>query len=136
MLADLGQIANRFDQPRRHVTWMGAGKSNAPYPRDLTHPLEQAGELAGRIVRRLIVIHDLPEELYFHATAVGDLADLREDVRHRPHAFVAARVRHDTESTEVVAAFNDRHERTHRISASHDTERKRHVVLSADVHAR
>ena len=49
----------------RGVTWRGCGlaKRIRSKPVDVVEPLEQAGKVAGRIVGRLVVIHDLPQEL-------------------------------------------------------------------------
>ena len=43
-------------------------------PGDLVHRLEQRREIAGGIVRRLVVIHDLSEELHFPAAAAAACA--------------------------------------------------------------
>ena len=43
---------------------MRAGEADALDARDFVHRLEQPGEVARRVVRRLVVIHDLPEELH------------------------------------------------------------------------
>src|SRR5581483_10853896 len=54
------------------------------------------------------------------ARATGDQR-LRfgDDLRHRPRELGAARVGHDTEGTELVAAFLDREERADRRSLRH-----------------
>ena len=83
-------------------------------PVDLVHRLEQPGEVAAGIVGRRVVVHDLPEQLHLAAPGRRRLADLRQDVGLRPHPLVAARVRHDAEAAELVAALDDRDVRLHR----------------------
>ena len=58
-----GEIAQRRDHPRRDVPRMRAGEPDALQPLDPVEPLEQRREVARRIVRRLVVVHDLPEQL-------------------------------------------------------------------------
>ena len=89
------------------------------------------------IVRRVVVVDDLPEQLHFAVAAGGRLAHLGQDVGLRAHPLVAARVRHDAEAAELVAALDDRHVRLDRIAAPRHAERKRHIVvrIEVDVHA-
>ena len=53
----------------RGVTCRGCGLANRirSRPSHLVQPFEQAGEVARGIVRRLVVIDDLPEQLHFLA---------------------------------------------------------------------
>ena len=105
MLADGRQVAHGGDQPLRRVTRMRAGKPDAAHARHLVDRFEQAGEVAGRIVRRLVVIDDLPEQLDLHPAAVHGVAHVGQDFRLRAHPFVAARVGDDAEGAVVVAAL-------------------------------
>src|SRR6185503_8832834 len=97
MLADRRQVANRLHQAWRDVPRVRAGEPN---PRDawhLTHALEQRGKVTARIVRGLIVIDDLPQQLHLCPTAPRRPADLSHDVGHRSHALMTARVRDNAE---------------------------------------
>ena len=49
---------------------------------DVVHAFEERREIAGGIVRRLIVIHDLTEKVNLFMAARRRVPDLREDVRH------------------------------------------------------
>ena len=55
---------------------MRAGEADAVDAVDLVHRLEQRREVARRIVRRLVVVHDLAEQLHLPAAAVGERPDL------------------------------------------------------------
>ena len=56
------------------------GESDSLDPIDVMNQLEETGEVAGRIVRRRIVIHDLAEQLYFTVACSCGLAYFGEDV--------------------------------------------------------
>ena len=88
------------------------------------------------IVRRLVVIDDLPEQLDFLVPFGGRLHHLVDDVALGAHPLVAARVRHHAERAELVAAFDDGDVGLHRIVPARHPERKRHVVVRIDVDAR
>ena len=105
-------------------------------PATVVHRFEQPGEVAGRIVGRLVVVHDLAEELHLPAPASAASPHLGQDLGLRPHALVAARVRHHAEAAVLVAAFDDRHPRADRIAAARQAERKRDVVVRAEVDLR
>ncbi len=64
------------------------------------------------------------------------LAGFGDDRRGRPHALVAARVRHDAERAELVAPFDDGDVRLRRIGAARDAEREGHVIERIDVDER
>src|SRR5690348_2175619 len=95
--------------------------------------LEELGEVAGRIVRSLVVIDDLTKQLHFPAPLPCGFADLGDDVGRWPHALVPTGVRHDAEGTELVAPFDDRDPCAHRIGMASDAERERHVLVRIDV---
>ena len=133
VLADVRQVANRRDHPLRDVAWVRARKANAFDALDVVHAFEERREIAGGIVRRLIVIHDLTEQVNLLPASRRRFPDLREDVGHGAHPLVPARERHHAERAEVVAAFDDRDPRLQRIASSRDAKRKRHVVVRIDV---
>ena len=98
------------------------------------HPLQERGEVARRVVGRLVVIDDLTQQLNFPMTRARRLPGFGDDVGGRPHPLVPARVRHDAERAELVAPFDDRDARADGIGVPGDTERKRDVVVRIDVH--
>ena len=112
---------------------MRAGEPDALDPGHVVDCLEQAGKVAARIVGRVVVIHDLSEQLHFLVTMRRRLRDFGNDVGLRAHPLVAARVRHDAEAAELVAAFDDRHVRPNRIVPSHHAQRPRHIVVGIEV---
>jgi hypothetical protein len=115
---------------------MRTGKADTLHARHLVHLLQQAREVAFRIVGRLVVVHDLPEELDLAMALVGRLADLGENLRRRPHPLVAPGVRHHAEGAELVAAFDDVDVGLHRVRPARDPERERHVLVRVDVDLR
>ena len=90
--------------------------------------LEQAGEIAGGIVGRLVVVDDLPEQLDFLRAGGDGVACLRQDVGNRPHPLVPARIRHHAEGAELVAAFDDGDVGLDWILAPGDPQGERHVA--------
>src|SRR6188508_2822717 len=109
------------------MTWMRAREAN---PLDAGHVVdgfEEPREIAGGIVGRLVMVHDLPEQLYFRMPAGGRVADFGEDVGFGPHALMAARIGHDAEAAKFVAPLDDGDIRLHRVGASRDAERERDV---------
>jgi hypothetical protein len=103
---------------------MRAGEANPFDARNGVNRFEQCREVAGRIVRRLVVIDDLSEQLHFAAAAVGGLPHVGEDLRFRSHALVPPRVRDDTEGAKVIAALDDGDVGAHRIAAPHHAQRE------------
>ena len=124
MLADLRQIADGLDQPRAGMARMRAREPDALDAGDIVDLGEQLREVAAGIVRRLVVVDDLPEQLDLAAARVDGLADVRQDVGLGAHALVAARVRHDAEGAVVVAPFDDRDVRLDGIAAPRDPQRE------------
>ncbi len=112
---------------------MRAGEPDPIDALHLVHRLEQAGEVTGGVVRRRVVVHNLPEQLHFPPAARGGLADFRDDVSLGPHALVPPRVGYDAEAAEVVAAFDDGHVRLHRIAPPRHPQRKRHIVVGIEI---
>ncbi len=107
---------------------MRARETNPRQSLNLAEPLEQCREIAAGIVGRLVVIHDLPEQLHFPGAGRHGMPRVGNDVGDRPHPFMPARVRHDAERAEFVAALDDRHVRLDRIAPARNPQRKRHVV--------
>src|SRR4051812_3249746 len=105
--ADRWQIPHCGNHARRDMTRMGTGESDTCESVDFVQTLEQAGEVAARIVRCLIVVHDLPEKLHFPRAMCDGVSGFRDDVRRRSHSLAATCVRHDTERAVLVAAFDD-----------------------------
>ena len=118
---------------RRHVARVRAGEADPLQPVDVVEALEERREVARRVVRRLVVIDDLPEQLDFPRPGVRRLPRVGEDVGDRPHPLVAARVRHDAEGAELVAAFDDRDVGLQRVATARDAERKRDVLDRVEI---
>src|SRR5690242_20615631 len=112
---------------------MRAGESNAFDPVDVVDRFEEAWKVAVWIVRRLVVVDDLPEELDLAPAVRRRLAHLRENVRLRPHPLLPPCIWYDAETTELVAAFDDRDIRACRLVAARDSQRKRHVLVRIQV---
>ena len=68
--------------------------------------------VAGRAVFVLAVIgiHVLPDQRHLAHAGCGKPLDFRGDLLHRPRDFGAARIGHDAERAELVAAFLHRDE--------------------------
>ena len=128
MPADLRQPRHRLEEPIGDVPRVRAGKSDALDARHVMNRLEQAAEVAIGVVRRAVVVDDLTEQLYLAPPRGSRFADFRENVRLRTHPFVSSRVRHDAETAEFVAAFDDRDVGLDRVAATRHTERERDVV--------
>src|SRR5215203_3455698 len=103
MPADLRQGAQRLDHLRRDVAWMRAREADPLEALDGVQALQQPGEVAGGIVRRLVVVDDLAEQLDLFRARVYRMASLRDDVSSRAHPLVTARVRDHAERAELVA---------------------------------
>ena len=130
------QVAHRGNHPRGDVPRVRTRKTDPRQPLDSAQALQQRREITGGIVRGLVVVHDLSKQLHFPCTGRDGVPRVRQDVRHRPHAFVPARVRHDAEGAELVAAFDDRDVRLDRIAPPRNPQRKRHIVDRIQRHGR
>ena len=135
-LQTLRQIADCLNQPAPRVPWMRTGEADALDAFDIVHISQEIGELARRVVRRRIVIHDLAEKLNLLAAGLNGVANVGQDVRLVAHPLVAAGVRHHAERAVVVAPLDDRHVGLHGISPVRDAQRKRHIVHRRDVDRR
>ena len=133
MLADLWEVPDHRDEPLARVSGMGTRKSNPLDARHFVHLSEKLREVACRVVRSLVVIHDLAEQLDLATSVLDGVPHFRKDVRLCPHPFVSARVRNDTERAVVVAPFDDRDVRLYRVGTSGDPQRKADIVHGADI---
>ena len=86
------------------------------------------------IVWRLVVIHDLPEQLHLAVAGLCGGTYFRQNLGLRAHAFLPSGVRHNAETAVLVAPFDDGYPRPDRVAASRHSEWKRHIVLSAQVY--
>ena len=93
---------------------------------------QQLREIAFVIVGRLVVIHDLAEELNLLRAGVDRLPGLGEDGGDRTHPLVPARVGDDAEGAELIAALDDGDVGLERVAAASDAERERDVVQRVD----
>src|ERR1017187_493156 len=112
---------------------MRAGEANPLDPRDAVHTLQELSEVAGFVIRRLIVVDNLPEELDFAMSRIGRVFHFGQNVRDRPHAFVSSGVRHDAERAEFVASFDNGDPRPYRVAMTHHAEGKRDIVVWVDI---
>src|SRR5262245_40999847 len=124
MLADLRQIADRLDQPHRNVPRMRARKPDALDARHLVDGFQKRREVARRVVRGLVVVDDLPQQLDFSVDLISGADHFLDDVPSWTHALVPARVRDDAKGTELVAPLDNGDERLDWIVASRQAERK------------
>ena len=136
MTADLRQPRHRGQEAIVEVPRMGAREADPLDAVDVVDRFEQPGEVARRLVGRLVVVHDLTEQLHFLAAGRGELAHLGQDVGPGTHPLVAARVRHHAEAAELVAPFDDRHIPLDPIVAPRDPERPRDVVVGIEIDRR
>ena len=74
------------------------------------------------------MIDDLPEQLDLLRSGFNGERRIRDDLRDRTHAFLAARIRDHAEGAELVAPFDDRDVSLERIAPLGNPERKRDVV--------
>src|SRR5688500_8589834 len=100
MPADFWQRPQRLDHPRGDVPGMRARETDPFEAVDAIETLEESREIAVRIVRCLVVVDDLPEQLDLPGAGGDGLTGVRHDVGGGPHSFLAPRVRHHTEGTE------------------------------------
>ena len=63
MLANLREMANRFNQAATRMPWVGTRKTDPLDAGDIIDRRKQVGKVARWIVRRLVVIDDLAEQL-------------------------------------------------------------------------
>ena len=133
MLADCRQVANGSNESVAHVPWVRARESHTLDSRHGADARQKLREVAVRVVRRLVVVDDLAEQLNLEPARVHGRSHFVENLRYRPHPFVAARVRHHAERAELIAAFDDGDPRAHGIRVPGHSQRERHVVVRTDV---
>src|SRR5688572_12786219 len=107
MTADLRERSHRVDHARRDVARMRARETDPAQTVDRVQSLEQSGEVARRIVWRLVMVHDLAQELDLADAGVGRMPGFCNDIGCRSHALMPSGVRDDAECAELVAAFDD-----------------------------
>jgi hypothetical protein len=95
---------------------------------------EELREVAAGIVRRLVVVDDLAEQLHFLAPRSHGLVHVGEDVGLGPHALVPAGRRHDAEGAVIVAPLDDGDVGPDRIAAARHADGERDVVEPRHVH--
>ena len=90
-----------------HVARMAGGVAQATNTRHPRKAPQQCAERRGRagLVLAVIGIHVLPDQRHFAHARPGEPLDLGRDLLHRPRHFDAARIGHDAEGAELVAAF-------------------------------
>ena len=81
-----------------------AQATNTGHPRKAP---QQCAERRGRagLVLAVIGIHVLPDQRHLAHACPGEPLDFGRDLLHRPRHFDAARIGHDAEGAELVAAF-------------------------------
>src|SRR5687768_16727134 len=133
MAADLRKAGHQIEESAREVAGMRAGGTDPLHAANLVDRFEQAREVARGVVRRLVVVPDLTEELHFSPSAGYRLLDFGQDVRLATHPLVATRVRHDAEATKFVAPLDDGDVRADRIAAPRDSEREGHIFIRVEI---
>ena len=112
---ELRHLAMGGDQIVVHVARMGGGVADARQALDLGQRPDQPRQRPGRppVRARLAVIgvDVLAEQRDLDRARRHQLARLGQHRRSRPRIFGAARIGHDAEGAELVAAFLDRQER-------------------------
>ena len=125
------QPGHGLEESIREMARVRAGKTDPLDAVDVVNRFEEPDEIARSVVRRLVMVDDLAEQLHFLAALRRGLAHFSHDVAPGPHALVAARVRYDAEAAELVAALDDRHVGLDRIRAPSDPQRPGDVVVVA-----
>src|SRR4029077_12275445 len=108
---DLGDVAERTDEPGREVVGVRGGEADPLDPVDLVDPLEQGGQIGGRVEIAPVGVDGLAEQGDLAAAGRGEAADLVDDDLGRVAALPAPGRRHDAEGAELLAALHDRDER-------------------------
>ena len=101
------QIAMRRDQARVHVARMARGVAQASDSRHLGNARQQTPQRPGTAVGSFAVIgvHVLPDQRDLAHAGIREPRDFGNDLRDRSRRLGAARIGHDTERAELVAAF-------------------------------
>jgi hypothetical protein len=105
VLADLGRLRHRRDDVVREVEGVGRGEADAL---DAVHGGDGAQQVAEAHVLVAVRVHRLAEELDLLVAGLGHGARLAQDLARRRPALAPARVGHDAERAELVAAALDR----------------------------
>ena len=124
------QVAMRRDQALLHVAGMAGGVAQ---PRDARHfgdAREQLPERPGPAVGSFAVIgvDVLADQRDLAHAGLGEPLDLGDDLHDRPRRFGAARIGHDAERAELVAAFLHGDEGRYAARARRLAARRRELV--------
>ena len=98
----------RGDQVVVHVARMAGGVAQPRDARDSREPMQQRGRASQARPSAsfaVIGVDVLAEQRDLAHAGVGQPLDLGDDLRDRPRDFGAARIGHDAEGAELVAAF-------------------------------
>ena len=122
---------SRIASTSRSEACLGCGLANRirSTPRNVVDGREQRSEVAVRVVGRLVVVDDLPEQVDFPPAAGDGVLDVRQDLGLRAHPLAAPRVRNDAERAVVVAALEDGDVRLDRVGPPCDPEWEADVVV-------
>jgi hypothetical protein len=107
-----GEVAVRRDQRVLDVARMAGRIAQACDAVDFGEPVQQPSERPGASVRAFTVIgvDVLPDQRDLAHAVVGEPLHVVDDLCDRPRHFRAARIGHDAERAELVAAFLHRDE--------------------------
>ena len=122
----LRQIAMHRDQVVVHVARMAGGVAQPRDAGDFGDATQAAARASrrGRPVLAVIGVDVLPDQRDLAHAGVGEVAHFVEDLLDRPRDFRAARVGHDAEGAELVAAFLHGDERRHAARARRGPARR------------
>ena len=123
------QVPDRRDQSIAGMNEGAAGETDPLDPGNFMDGFEQAREVARRVVRRLVMIDDLPKQLEFRAGRWRRRRGPSARISAWPDPLVSACVRHHAERAEIVAAFDDGHVRPDWIAAPNHAKRKRRILV-------
>ena len=124
------QVAMRGDQIVVHVARMAGGVAQPRDAGNFGEPVQQAAERRGAAVGALAVIgvDVLADQRDLAHAGVGQPLGLGDDLRDRPRHLGAARVGHDAEGAELVAAFLHGDEGRHAALADRRAARRREMI--------
>jgi hypothetical protein len=88
---------------------MRTRKSDSLDTRNCIQQLKETRKVACGIVWGLIVIHDLSKEMNLFVALIHGSLHLVENFLCRTHPLVTSSVRDHTESTKIIAAFDNRY---------------------------
>src|SRR5690348_16454402 len=124
------QVAMGRDEVVVDVAWMTGRVAQARDARNLGESEEQSSERPRPPVGSdaMIGVDVLPDERDLAHSAVGEMLRLGDDLRRRARDFGAARVGHDAEGAELVAALLHGQERRRAARAGRFARRRRKMI--------